>query len=604
MDDPDIGYALESRARSQPTAPALHVPGRTSLSYADLGAQIRYVRERLANWNFVRGDVIAGVIPARPEMALACATIPAVATFAPLSPAFTADVYCELLVRLRPKALIVPTDLNHPVRVAARRCGLAEIALIGDPTAPAGMFTLELARQDESLKSAACAHADIAYVLTTSGTTGRPKLVPWGHRLMNSAARVAAESCGLAADDVGCHVLPMHTSTGVRASLILPLLTGSSIVCLPEGDIDGLFAAIDEYRATWLATGVPAYREMLRRASMFREIVTRSSLRVIRATSSRIAAEEIDRFEQTFRTPFLVGFSTSETFVVTHDPLPPRVRKRGSVGLPMVNEVAVIDEAGAFCEAGRVGEIIVRGPLVFHGYLDDPQATANAFIDGWYRTGDLGHFDDDGYYYLAGRIKDIINRGGEKISPAEIDAAIEAIPGVRAAATFAIPHRSLGEEVVAAVVRDGDVALEASDIIDQVRPRIGSKRVPRKIYFVDHLPRTDNGKIRRSELTRLLGLDSPNAISGDESRSDKMGAIASPLKAALAGLWASVLNVNQVGPDDDFFILGGDSLSGARLLAGVKSVFGIDLSLHALFHNAGTVAGMARAIEAERELHL
>jgi len=266
----------------------------------------------------------------------------------------------------------------------------------------------------------------------------------------------------------------------------------------------------------------------------------------------------------------------------------------------MVNEVAVIDEAGAFCEAGRVGEIIVRGPLVFHGYLDDPQATANAFIDGWYRTGDLGHFDDDGYYYLAGRIKDIINRGGEKISPAEIDAAIEAVPGVRAAATFAVPHRSLGEEVAAAVVRDGDVALEASDIIDQVRPRIGSKRVPRKIYFVDQLPRTDSGKLRRSELTRLLGFDSPRAIVPGESRADKTGQIGSPLAAALAGLWATVLNVNPVGPNEDFFSLGGDSLSGARLLTSVEAVFGVNLSLQLMFQDAATVSGMARAIEAAR----
>ena len=171
MDDltAGIGQALESLARSQPAAPALHVPGRTSLSYADLGAQIRYVRERLGSWDFVRGDVIAGVIPTRPEMALASATLPAAATFAPLSPAFSADVYSELLARLRPKALIVPTDLNHPVRIAARRCGLAEIALIGDPTAPAGMFTLDLARDDASLRNPVSVSAEVAYVLCTSG---------------------------------------------------------------------------------------------------------------------------------------------------------------------------------------------------------------------------------------------------------------------------------------------------------------------------------------------------------------------------------------------------------------------------------------------------
>ena len=257
-----------------------------------------------------------------------------------------------------------------------------------------------------------------------------------------------------------------------------------------------------------------------------------------------------------------MGLIAQEVFLITHDPLPPRTRKRGLVGVPVCNQVTVMSEVGAVCAAGEVGEIAVRGPMVFDGYLDDPEATAAAFVDGWFRTGDLGRFDEDGYLYLAGRIKELINRGGEKISPVEIDAAIEAIPGVRAAATFAIPHRSLGEEVAAAVVRDGNVAIEASDIIDQVRRRMGPKRIPRQIYFVDQLPRTDSGKVRRSELTRLLGLVQPDATSAGGRRGGEPGAIASPLEAALAGLWASVLQVSSVGPDDDFFVLGGDSLRG------------------------------------------
>jgi len=167
-----------------------------------------------------------------------------------------------------------------------------------------------------------------------------------------------------------------------------------------------------------------------------------------------------------------------------------------------------------------------------------------------------------------------------------------------------IPHPTLGEEIAAAVIRDGDVAIDASDIIDGVRRRMGPSRVPRQIYFVDQLPRTESGKLRRSELLKLLGLDQPNVILTSASRAEKPCVMGSPLQVSLARLWAAVLHVGRVGPDDDFFILGGDSLSGARLLAGVKSVFGIDLSIRALFHNAGTVAGMARAIEAERELQL
>ena len=310
----------------------------------------------------------------------------------------------------------------------------------------------------------------------------------------------------------------MHHSTGLVGAFMIPLLRGSSVVCLPESDIDGFFAALDEYRITWLTAGFTLHREILRRAPDFREAVARNRLRCIRVASGRLEPDEIDRIERTFGAPLFESYGMTEAYSITYNPPPPHTRKRGSVGVPSCNQVAVMSEAGAICAAGNVGEVVVRGPLVFDGYFDDAQATAAAFVDGWFRTGDLGRFDEDGYLYLVGRIKELINRGGEKISPVEIDAAIEAIPGVRAAATFAIPHRTLGEEVAAAVVKKGDVAIEASDIIDQVRQRMGPKRVPRQIYFVDQLPRTDSGKVRRSDLPRLLGLDQPDLTSASGSR--------------------------------------------------------------------------------------
>jgi acyl-CoA synthetase (AMP-forming)/AMP-acid ligase II/acyl carrier protein len=381
---------------------------------------------------------------------------------------------------------------------------------------------------------------------------------------------------------------------------MIPLLRGAAVVCLPESDIEGFFAALDDYQITWFTAVFSVHREILRRAPDFREAVARNRLRCMRVSSGHLGPDEIDHIERTFGAPLVMGFGMTEATPITHQPLPPQSRKRGSVGLPVTNEVAVMSEAGAICATGEMGEVVVRGQLVFDGYFDDAQATAAAFVDDWFRTGDLGRLDEDGYLYLVGRIKDLINRGGEKISPVEIDAALEAIPGVGEAATFAIPHRSLGEEVAAAVVRDANVALGASDIIDQVRQRMGSKRVPRKIYFVDQLPRTESGKLRRSELSKLLGLDQPNVNLTGASRAEKPCVMGSPLQAGLARLWASVLRVRRVGPDDDFFILGGDSLSGARLLVGVKSVFGVNLSLQLLFQDAATVSGMARAIEVAR----
>ena len=244
----DIGRALEMLAESQPAAPAIYVPGRATLSYADLGAQIRYVREQMSKWSIVRGDVIAGVIPTRPEMALACATVPAAATFAPLSPALTSDSYAELLTRLCPKLVIVPSGVDHPIRVAARCCRVAEVDLTADPGAPAGMFTLDLTRQHESPTRGASSRTDLAYVINTSGTTGRPKLVPISHRRLALFAQSLGDWLRLTANDVGCHLQPIHQGHGLNAALMIPLLRGSSVVCLPESDIDGFFTALDEYQ--------------------------------------------------------------------------------------------------------------------------------------------------------------------------------------------------------------------------------------------------------------------------------------------------------------------------------------------------------------------
>ncbi|MGZ8212833.1 MAG: AMP-binding protein, partial [Burkholderiales bacterium] len=438
ISETELGWIIEGLARSQPTAPALQVPGRKTLTYADLGAQIRYVRDRLGSWDIVPGDMVAGVIPTRPEMALACATIPAVATFAPLSPALTPDSYAAVLTRLRPKLLILPGGMDHPIRAVARRCGVAEVDLTADAGAPAGVFTLDLVRQDQSLTRAASSRPDWAYVLTTSGTTGRPKLVPMSHRRLALYAPSLGDWLGLTANDVGCHLLPMHLNTGLHAALMIPLMRGGSVVCVPESDIDGFFAALDEYRITWLQAVFTVYRALLRRAPDFREAVARNRLRFMRVVSGRLESDEIDRIEQTFGAPLLIGFGMTEASMITHDPLPPRVRKRGSVGVTTgCNEVAIMSEGGTLCAAGEAGEIVVRGPLVFDGYFDDAEATAAAFVDDWFRTGDVGRFDEEGYLYLVGRIKELINRGGEKISPVAIDAVLEAIPGVRAAATFA-----------------------------------------------------------------------------------------------------------------------------------------------------------------------
>ena len=590
---------LEALAVRQPAAPAIHAPGRTPLRYAELGSQVRYVRERLGHWGIGKGDMVVGIVPSRPEMALACATVPAATTFAPLGPTLSAEAYCELLQRLRPKAMLVPTQADHPARIAARQCAVAELVLRPDPTLPAGMFSIDLAREQQSLTRSQSVPPEWAYVVRTSGTTGRAKLVPVSHSRLMLNVEHQGRCLQFSANDVGCHVLPLHQTLGLSSGLMLPLLSGASVVCLPEADIEGFYAALNEYRITWLPAAFSHYPAILQRAAAFPEAVANHSLRCLRVAAGRLAPEEIDRVEQTFGVPLLTAFSMTEAFTITHERLPPAVRKRASVGVAIGNQVAIRCETGAFCGSGTIGEIVVRGPLVFDGYYDDAPATAAAFADGWFRTGDLGRFDDDEYLYIAGRIKDIINRGGAKISPAELDALIESHPGVAAACTFGVAHATLGEELAAAVVTHDSVKVTEAEIIERVARRMGPTMAPRRVYFVDRLPQSELGKVRRAELARTLGLERDDLTAGDRPVLE-VPTLDSALEAALSGLWTAALQRRHVGVHDDFFLSGGDSIRAAQLILSIKSVFGVELPIALLFGKASTIAGMAREIEAVR----
>jgi amino acid adenylation domain-containing protein len=595
-----LADALEAVAADQPTAPALHVPGRSSLTYGDLGAQIRYVRERLGGWGIAPGHIVAGFMPSRPETAVACATFPSSCTFAPLGATLTTDAYAQLIARMGAHAVLVPKGQDHPISAAARQHDVAEIDVVSDSDAPAGLFTLDLHRKGNPLRATPAARPELAYILVSSGTTGRPKLVPSTHRQTLLYAKVAREWLQYSPSDVGCHLTPIHLGNGLRSGLINPLLAGLSIICLPESDVDAFFNCIEEFQPTCLNAGFTVHRAILRRAPEYREVLRQSRFRFLRSGAGRLRAEEIERLEQAFEAPVLVGFSSVEAAAISHDPLPPRRRKRGAAGLPLANEVAVMDNACQVGATGATGEIVVRGPLVFPGYLDDRELTAASFVGDWFRTGDLGRIDDEGYVHVTGRIKEIINRGGEKISPAEIDAVIESLPGVREAATFGIAHPSLGEEVVAAVVQQGDAAIDEAQVIEHVRCSMGPVKVPRRVYFVDRLPRTANGKVLRRELPHLLGLDRGSTAPGGDSGPAPEPVSLSPLEGSLAGLWASLLHIANVGRDDNFFLLGGDSLLGTQLLVHVKALFGVELPIQSLFGKAMTVAGMARTIETTR----
>jgi acyl-CoA synthetase (AMP-forming)/AMP-acid ligase II/acyl carrier protein len=320
--------------------------------------------------------------------------------------------------------------------------------------------------------------------------------------------------------------------------------------------------------------------------------LAKHSLRFIRSCSSALPPLVMDQLEKTFGVPVVEAYGMTEAaHQMTCNPLPPAARKAGSVGVPTGLEVAIMDESGALLPVGRRGEVVIRGHNVTSGYANNPEANQKAFTQGWFRTGDQGCFDEDGYLFLTGRIKEMINRGGENISPREIDEALMAHPGVAQAITFAVPHPTLGESVAAAIVKRSGASATAREIRDFVAERLSDFKVPQQIVFVDAIPKGPTGKPQRIGLAEKLGLAGAAAARHDAS--------AGPVgrtESTLAGIWRDLLSIPKVHADDSFFQIGGDSLRATQMLRRAQDELHVELDLSCVFEFP-TLKELARHVD-------
>src|SRR5262249_3972854 len=315
-------------------------------------------------------------------------------------------------------------------------------------------------------------------------------------------------------------------------------------------------------------------------------------LRFVRSASASLPPHVYSDLERTFEAPVIEAYGMTETasLPIASNPLPPRQRKPGSVGIPVGLDVAIMDERGALLPDGQTGQIIVRGPSVIAGYEGDPAATDVAIAGDWFKTGDLGFFDDDGYLFLAGRIREMINRGGEKIAPQEVDEVLLQHPAVAEAVTFALPHPTLGEDVGTAVVLRPHAVATPKDLHQFAMRRIAAFKVAQRVFIVAEIPKGPSGKVQRVGLAAKMGLVTSTVLPRDPTTPR------TPLEKRLAGIWAEVLQVEQVGLHDDFFALGGDSLLATRVLIHLCEISHVELDVSLIFE-APTVAEMAERIE-------
>jgi acyl-CoA synthetase (AMP-forming)/AMP-acid ligase II len=495
-------------ASAEDDAVAIAAPGRAPLAYRGLRALVQRTLAQLNALGIGRNDRLAIVLANGPEMATCFVAAACGVATAPLNPAYRADEFEFYLADLHAKALIVEHDSNSPAIAVAARLGVTILDLV--PGAQAGDFSL---RPRDAAGGTPAAHGgtaqpdDISMVLHTSGTTSRPKIVPLSQRNLCASATHIARTLHFTAADRGLNIMPLFHIHGLIAGVLAPLAAGSQVFCTPGFNALKFFGWMDEARPTWYTAVPTMHQAILTRAAKNRELIQRHPLRFIRSSSSSMPPQVIRELEEVFAAPLVEAYGMTEaTHQMASNPLPPALRKPGSVGLPAGPEIAIMDEAGTLLPRGAVGEIVIRGPNVTAGYENNPKANAEGFTQGWFRTGDQGVMDDQGYLSLTGRLKEIINRGGEKISPREVDEVLMDHPAVAQVVCFGMPHAKLGEEVAAAVVlREGGQASER-ELQDFVAQRVADFKVPKKILLLAEIPKGATGKLQRIGLAAKLGL--------------------------------------------------------------------------------------------------
>jgi acyl-CoA synthetase (AMP-forming)/AMP-acid ligase II len=504
MSQPQTVVQLLGRGAAD--AVALSAPGRAGLTYAGLRDLTQATVASLNGLGVGRGDAVAIVLPNGPEMAAAFVAIAAGATTAPLNPAYTADEFAFYLADLEARLLVVQAGSDSPVVAVARRLGVPIAELVVPEGAPAGVFELRGA-PGVTASPGLAGPDDVALVLHTSGTTSRPKIVPLTHGNVCASARHIAASLALTPADRCLQVMPLFHIHGLIAAVLSSLQAGASVVCTPGFNALAFFAQLAEFRPTWYTAVPTMHQAILGRAARNREAIAAAPLRFIRSSSASLPPQVMTELEATFGVPLIEAYGMTEAaHQMASNPLPPRPRYAGSVGVAAGPEVAIMDEQGTLLPPGATGEVVIRGPNVTPGYRNNPAANAAAFTNGWFRTGDQGVLDEAGYLRLTGRLKEIINRGGEKISPREVDEVMLDHPAVDQVVTFAVPHPKLGEDVAAAVVLKPGATVTERELQKFVGGRLADMKVPRRIVFLDEIPKGATGKLQRIGLAAKLGL--------------------------------------------------------------------------------------------------
>ncbi len=567
------------RANAAPESIVLLSPGRSPVTFAGLADRIRGVAGMLADAGLTRTDVVAVVMPDGPELLSIVLGVASAAIAAPVNPALRGTEMKSCLSDLGARAVIIDQSIGSAVGAVAGELGIC----ILNPERLLGVIgNTSLAERGRA--------SDIAVMLQTSATTDRARLVPLTHANLRAMAENTQEILQLTAADRFLSMMPLFHLQGLLSS-IAQFLAGGSVISTSGFDSGAFVNWIEQFHPTWYTATPAVHNAILPLIEARPDVLDRFPLRFVRSIGAPLPNALLADLERALRVPALEGYGMTEAGMVTSNALPPRKRKIGSVGQSGGVELAIMDDADSFVPAGCEGQIVVRGPAVIHAYHNNAEADQSAFRGRWFLSGDVGYLDDEGFLFVTGRIKDIINRGGEKVLPQEIDDVLSTHPTILEAMAFGVPHPTLGEAVAAAVVLKPAASVTEIELRQFAADRLTDFKVPGRIIFVDAIPKGPTGKARRALLAEQFRVQA--SFNGNPP-----GETLTEVETKLEAIWKRILRIEEIGIRDDFFGAGGDSLGLTLLIAEVEFEFGVDVALlnGSEFFAAPTIETLAHAI--------
>ena len=551
-----LASIIAHHAAIRPEAPAILTSRHEVLTYGALWAQISAFGATLRANEIGKSARVAIVLPDGFELAVAIIRTACNAVAVPVNPKLTANEIDILFSRLHIDAIATSSKIDSPAREWATRHGIRQLETgsIGSAAVKISIGSAGEVKPERDLQP-----DDTALVVQTSATTGRSKLVPLTHGNYVVSAEREKHWFNLTPDDRSLCIAPLYYSRAIKQDLITMLLVGGSVACpAPDPDEDFIDWLVS-LKPTWFVGGPTYYLTALERARARTEIPRLRSLRFLRVGSAPLSLAMRAEIEEVFGVPVLANYASTETGVMAANSVAPEGRKPGTVGRPWTGELAVRADDGRLAPPGVAGEIVARGPTVMKGYLDDDEANRAVLVDGWYRTGDLGAIDTEGFLTIQGRIKEFINRGGEKISPDEVENALLLHPDVREAAAFAVPHPRLGENLGAAVVLKPNASATSADIRRFLSDHLAPFKIPQRVLVKSEFPRGATGKTLRRALA-----EEAERITREATQP------LAPLHSQILEIWKVLLGRSDIGIDDDFFEAGGDSLLATQMVCEVE----------------------------------